>query len=162
MREREETGEVFGVLFLVGDEVRQQPRVRRTVDHHEVMVVLVKGCSSLCTPTTTRSYTVESHTTTSLTSACPDRTVNMSSIAVTDGSFSKLTTTPVMQLRDNHKLVAGSKAFSCQPARTAYVLIDDFVRVGRALSELPIDTWSDRSIPVIVAPRTVPCLSITL
>lgn len=33
MGEREETGEVFGVLFLVGDEVRQQPRVRRAVDH---------------------------------------------------------------------------------------------------------------------------------
>lgn len=33
MGEREKTGEMFGALFLVGDEVRQQPRVRRAVDH---------------------------------------------------------------------------------------------------------------------------------
>lgn len=33
MGEREESGEVFRVLFLVDDEVRQQPRVRRAVDH---------------------------------------------------------------------------------------------------------------------------------
>jgi len=53
MGEREKSGKVFGVFFFVGNEIRQESRIGRTVDHVR-RAVMVGGrggkCSTPCTP----------------------------------------------------------------------------------------------------------------